>query len=86
MKMKMFLNEQKVTPLSKAAVLADEFVLTHKNMFVSSSRPDKAYVPHPVRPDPGHYSFEKAKGLPSPPCETHDCFYCHKKGIVIVFL
>ena len=33
-RMMMFLNEQKVSSLSKAAVLADEFVLTHKNVFV----------------------------------------------------
>lgn len=28
-----YLNEQKVTSLSHVAVLADEFVLTHKNVF-----------------------------------------------------
>lgn len=30
------LNEQKVTSLSKASVLVDEFALTHKNVFSSS--------------------------------------------------
>ncbi|KAI2644884.1 Tethering factor for nuclear proteasome STS1 [Labeo rohita] len=31
-----YLNEQKVSSVSQAAVLADEFVLTHKNVFVSA--------------------------------------------------
>ncbi|KAL4009738.1 hypothetical protein ACER0C_003590 [Sarotherodon galilaeus] len=35
----MFLNEEKVTSMSKAAVLADEFVLTHKNVFTNISHP-----------------------------------------------
>ncbi len=38
-----YLNEQKVTTLSHAAVLADEFVLTHKNVF-SSVRPEKLQI------------------------------------------
>ncbi|KAL0153953.1 hypothetical protein M9458_050710 [Cirrhinus mrigala] len=32
-----YLNEQKVTSLANAAVLADEFVLTHKNVFSSGA-------------------------------------------------
>ncbi|KAK0140086.1 hypothetical protein N1851_022971 [Merluccius polli] len=55
-KMVIFLTEQKVTSPSKAAVLADEFVLTHTN----------------------------AKGPPSPPQGDRECFYCHKKGHIIV--
>lgn len=31
-----YLNEQKVASLAEAAVLADEFVLTHKSVFLSS--------------------------------------------------
>lgn len=76
-KMVIFLNEQKVTTLSKAAVLADEFVLTHKNVFVSSSRPDRIPMSRPMRPDSVHTPFEKARGPPSPPREAHECFYCH---------
>lgn len=34
--MVVFINKQKVTSLSKVAILADEFVLTHKNVFVFS--------------------------------------------------
>lgn len=33
-KMMIFLNEQNVTTLSKSAILEDEIVLTHKNVFV----------------------------------------------------
>lgn len=47
-KLVVFLNEQKVTTLSKAAVLADEFVLTHTNVFVSSSHPERIPVSCPV--------------------------------------
>lgn len=60
-KMVIILNEQKVTTLSKAAVLADEFVLTHKNVFMSS-RPDRVSLSRPMRPDSSHAPFEKAKG------------------------
>lgn len=81
-KMAIFLNEQKVTTLSNAAVLADEFVLTHKTVFMSSSRPDRVSISHPMRPDSGHLPFEKAKG-PQSPSDTRECFYCHRKGHVI---
>lgn len=41
-------------------------------------------VSRPMRPDTSaHTPFEKARGPPSPPCEAHECFYCHKKGHVI---
>lgn len=83
-KLVVFLNEQKVTTLSKAAVLADEFVLTHKNVFVSPSRPERIPVSGPVRPTPGYTPLEKVKGPLSPPRETRECFYCHKKGHVLV--
>lgn len=83
-KLVVFLNEQKVTTLSKAAVLADEFVLTHKNVFVSSSRPERIPVSGPVRPNPGYTPFEKAKGPLSPLHEACECFYWLKKGHILV--
>ena len=82
-KMVMFLNEQKVTSLSKAAVLADEFVLTHKNVFVSSSRSDRTPVSRPSRLEAGHSTPERAKGPTSSLQENRECFYCHKRGHVI---
>ena len=72
-----------MTSLSKAAVLADEFVLTHKNVFVPPFRPDRASVSRPVRPDPVNPPFEKARGPQSPPRGDRECFYCHKKGHII---
>lgn len=79
-KMVLFFNEQKVTTLSKAAVLADEFVLTHKNVFVSS-RTDRAVCPAGFGPD--KMPLERSKSSRSPPREERECFYCHKKGHVI---
>lgn len=35
-----YLNEQKVPSLSEAAVLADEFALTHKNVFLTPGKPE----------------------------------------------
>ncbi len=69
-----YLNEQKVTTLSHAAVLADEFVLTHKNVF-SSVRPEKLQID----------SLQSHTSRFSPPRnkEERECFYCHKKGHVI---
>ena len=45
----MFLNEQKVKSVPKAAVMADEFILTHKNVFVLP--PDKLSAARPLRSD-----------------------------------
>ena len=55
--MVIFLNEQKAISLSRAAVLADEFALMHKNVFVSSYRPDRASELHPMRHGPGYPPF-----------------------------
>uniref|UniRef100_A0A3B3HSJ7 Gypsy retrotransposon integrase-like protein 1 n=1 Tax=Oryzias latipes TaxID=8090 RepID=A0A3B3HSJ7_ORYLA len=74
-KLVVFLNEQKVSSLSKAAVLADEFVLTHKNVFgalhsQSHSDPLLTRLSHSDKPKPPL----------SPP---RSCFYCHKRGHLI---
>lgn len=82
-KVVVFLNEQKVTSLQKAAILADEFVLTHRNVFVPSSRSDRVPVSRPVGPDTGYHSSEKPKGPTSPPRVNRECFYCRKKGHLI---
>lgn len=78
-KMLIFLNEQKVTTSSKA----DEFVLTHKNVFISSPRPDKITMVRSMKTHPSHPSFEKAKGPQSPPRDIREWSHCHKKGHVI---
>lgn len=82
-KVVVFLNEQKVTSVSKAAVLADEFVLTHKHVFVSSFRSNREAPLRPMGQSIGRPPFDKFKGPPSPPRSDRECFYCHKKGHVI---
>ncbi len=74
--MVLYLNEQKVTTLSQAAVLADEFMLTHKNVFQSIGA-EKSFVQRSsVNVQPTKPNGEKSK-------ETRECFYCHRKGHVI---
>lgn len=72
-----YLNEQKVSSLSHAAVLADEFVLTHKTVF--SSRTDKSVARSPL-PMPDQSSRSKVVPLSK---DAHECFYCHKQGHLI---
>ncbi|KAL3992385.1 DnaJ-like proiein [Sarotherodon galilaeus] len=67
----LYLNEQKVTSLASAAVLADEFVLTHKASFTGSEKPRVSTV------QPPHTA--KVSGSR----ENRECFYCHKTGHVI---
>ncbi len=70
------LNERKVNTLAQAAVSADEFVLTHKNVFVAS-----------VRRESSHFSAEKnlrtVKAITANPAESRECFYCHEVGHLI---
>lgn len=78
-KVVVYLNEQKVNSLSQAAVLADEFILTHKNVFVHS-RVENA----PVVPLISNTQFVRLKNNAPRVSEERDCFYCHKKGHVVV--
>uniref|UniRef100_A0A1A8BAH2 CCHC-type domain-containing protein n=2 Tax=Nothobranchius furzeri TaxID=105023 RepID=A0A1A8BAH2_NOTFU len=64
-----YVNEQKVTSLSAAAQLADEFVLTHRVNFDPNRRPS----PGP----PAEADITNV--VPEPAL----CFYCHKPGHVI---
>lgn len=70
-----YLNEQKVTSLSQAAVLADEFVLTHKSVFVSARSDKTLALPESQN--------TRVKVSPPQPKESRECFYCHKTGHVI---
>ncbi|KAL1246553.1 hypothetical protein QQF64_034598 [Cirrhinus molitorella] len=74
--MVLYLNEQKVTTLSQAAVLADEFVLTHKNVFQPTGAGRGL-----VQRSSAFVLMPKQNG--KKPKETRECFYCHKKGHVI---
>lgn len=71
-----YLSEQKVTTLSHAAVLADEFILTHKNVF-ASARPEKLQI------DSSQSQMSRSRFSPPHNKEERECFYCHKKGHVI---
>lgn len=78
-----YLNEQKVTTLTKAVVLAEKFYLTHKSAFTVSSTRDK--VVHAQKPSevktPVSATASCLHG--SSPSEARRFFYCHKVGHVI---
>lgn len=69
-----YLNEKKVTSLSSAAVLANEYLLTHKTVFNS--------VPVEKPRSAANVSTNSSKANKSKP-EERECFYCHKSGHVI---
>lgn len=73
-KIVVYLNEQKENKLVHAAVSEDEFVLTHKNVFVSSVRREFS-------------QFEKspknlATAIPNQG-DSRECFYCRETGHLI---
>lgn len=68
------LNEQKVTKLATAAVLADEFVLTHFFSTTGCDRKSPAVFLMQIAPVKSR--VEQAR-------ERCECFYCHKFGHVI---
>uniref|UniRef100_A0A672PHY8 CCHC-type domain-containing protein n=1 Tax=Sinocyclocheilus grahami TaxID=75366 RepID=A0A672PHY8_SINGR len=72
-----YLNEQKVNALSQAAVLADEFVLTHKGVF-SVTHTEKS-----TTSGPSQSQSARIKSVTSQLKEVRDCFYCHKHGHLI---
>ncbi len=68
-----YLNEQKVSTLSQAS--ADEFALTHKNVFTNVRFDKTASVPLSTQSRPKSVTL-KSK-------EDRECFYCHKFGHLI---
>lgn len=81
-----YLNERKESSLSQAAILADEFVLTHKQVFVSSQT-TKPSVFRSVKTDQGPSHSEKTKGDLSSSMDERECYYCcyycRRKGHLI---
>lgn len=71
-KVVVYLNEQKAATLTEASVLADEFVLTHRNTFVPNS--ERASSAPEAQPN----SLNSGKVR-----EQRECFYCRKPGHVI---
>ncbi len=74
-RMVLYLNEQKVVTVPQAATLADEFVLTHRNVFQSVGM-EKSLCEVAGEGSAAQIGVEKPK-------EMRECFYCHKKGHVI---
>lgn len=92
-----YLNENKVTDVAKAAVLVDEFVLTHKSSFaehpfafgrfdrVNGNGKESKNGSVPLEPVTGSVSNVGVK-TDAPEAKSKDdvtCFYCKKKGHVI---
>lgn len=76
-KIRVYFDEQKVTTLKDAAVAANEFALTYKNVFASPR--DVLSVLGPVQHK--HLSAQPRQPPSVPKCER-ECFYCHKLGHV----
>uniref|UniRef100_A0AAQ4NYV1 Gypsy retrotransposon integrase-like protein 1 n=1 Tax=Gasterosteus aculeatus aculeatus TaxID=481459 RepID=A0AAQ4NYV1_GASAC len=72
----MHLSENKVATLSQAAVLADEYALTHKTVFTASSQ-----IRTSVSPTAGASRSSDPPTVPRK--EDRECFYCHRKGHLI---
>ena len=73
-----YLTEQKESSVTKAAVLADEFILTHKSVF-SMPAPRGSDMPERRNRSPKlmRKSTSPAAG------GSRECFYCHEPGHLI---
>lgn len=67
-----YINEHKVTCPSEAAVLADEYVLTHKRIFGERYNRDKSQKAESLSP--------KLEQQPNGKSDPSVCNYCHQKG------
>uniref|UniRef100_A0A8C5DT92 Gypsy retrotransposon integrase-like protein 1 n=1 Tax=Gouania willdenowi TaxID=441366 RepID=A0A8C5DT92_GOUWI len=76
-----YLNEQKVSSVTKAAVLADEFILTHKSVFpMQSSRcQNNVYELRNRNRSPRL----ARKTVPTGAQDSRECFYCKEPGHLI---
>lgn len=74
-----YLNEQKVTSVTKAAVLADEFILTHKSVFSMPVSRGSNLVPERKIKSP---KFVRKTATPASG-ESRECFCCHEPGHLI---
>uniref|UniRef100_A0A8P4KNJ7 Gypsy retrotransposon integrase-like protein 1 n=1 Tax=Dicentrarchus labrax TaxID=13489 RepID=A0A8P4KNJ7_DICLA len=78
-KIVIYLNEQKSDSVSKAAVLADEFVLTHRVVFPAGRREHTAIA----NTGNNHKILPKNPHRPNPTSSERECFYCHEAGHLI---
>ena len=80
-----YVNEQNVASLAQAAVLADEYVLTHKHTFVVPAR-SEGRVFMPSARDGRDSRDRKESPTPFPGnvgLKPQECFYCHQPGHMI---
>ena len=76
-----YLNEQKIVSLTKAAVFAEEFTLTHKTAFMS---PRSEKLPDSLPADSSSVTqYQTRKISPTHHKEQRECYYCHKGGHVM---
>ncbi|KAK7166228.1 hypothetical protein R3I93_006107 [Phoxinus phoxinus] len=75
----LYLNEQKVSTVQQAAVLADEYALMHKTVFFKRS-PDSegSSLKENV-----NFSDSRTKWVPTSPKPNRECSYCHKIGHIM---
>ncbi len=77
-KVVVYLNEQKVTSISHAAVLADEFILIHKNVFL----PTRSVNSQPSVDVPGVH-FVRSKVNSPRAREDRECFIVTKEDTLL---
>ena len=73
-----YLNEQKESSVTKAAVLADEFILTHKSVF-SMPAPRGSDMPERRNRSPKLMRKSTSPAVGG----SRECFYCHEPGHLI---
>ena len=71
-----YLNKQKVGTLAQAAVLADEFVLSHKQTFGIPRYESRSFTPSASARMPS----SPPRPLPLRSNEERECYYCHQTG------
>ena len=89
-----YLSEQKAVKLSDAAILADDFVLTHKSVFCETSVPvnindnwlmeDSSVYGMPFKSG-GSSSAEGRLIVDQSTRESPVCFYCKKRGHIVAY-
>ncbi len=78
-KIVIYLNEQKVSTLTGAAVFSDEFVLTHRVVFSSPTKRNSTVRTRNSKD--GVTVVKDNSGSDS--IESRECFYCHEAGHLI---
>jgi len=85
---KMYLDEQKANSLHQAAILADEYCLTHKSSFetkgashLEGKQSDKSFPDRSLPPSSGGYG--RGEGSRDQRRRGPTCFYCKRKGHMI---